>query len=186
MSSGTSTTARIAAICASERSVVRLSVSAPSATSARAVAGLETGSMTEILACMSAGRKPRRRASANTSQQPDVGDQHAADPGRGRAAGIGEPLHDLLLPARGRRDAIRPPGSRAMAEVSQAAFGRAKRLISTFASRAIAAISASSASVSMNTPEPCETRCTRTSSGSAVSSRASRQRGPSQLGISTR
>ena len=73
-----------------------------------------------------------------------------------------------------------------MAEVSQAAFGRAKRLISTVASRAIAAISASSASVSMNTPEPCDARCTRTSRRVAASSRASRQRGPSQLGISTR
>ena len=40
----------------------------------------------------------------------DVGDQDAAHAGRGGAARVGEPLHDLLLPARGRGDR---PASRA-------------------------------------------------------------------------
>ena len=37
-------------------------------------------------------------------EQADVGDQHAAHAGRGRAARVGEALHDLLLAARGRGD----------------------------------------------------------------------------------
>src|SRR6266545_2959985 len=79
-----------------------------------------------------------------------------------------------------------PAGARLVAEVSQPAFGRAKRLSSTFAAAARATNSSSSASVSMKTPLPCETRCTGTSSRSASARRASRQRGPSVLGISTR
>ena len=54
-----------------------------------------------------------------------------------------------------------PAGARAAAEVSQAAFGRAKRLTSTRASAASRAVWSSSSSVSMKTPLPCETRWTR-------------------------
>ena len=164
---------------------MRLSVSAPIATSARAVAGLATGSMTEILACMSAGRKPWRRASANTASRPTSAISTLRTPASAARRASARPCTICSWPREAA--ATEPPaGLRAMPEVSQAALGRAKRLISTFASRAIAAISASSASVSMKTPEPCEARCTRTSRRAAVSSSASRQRGPSQLGISTR
>ena len=79
-----------------------------------------------------------------------------------------------------------PAGARAAAEVSQAAFGRAKRLTSTRASAASRAVWSSSSSVSMKTPLPCETRWTVTSRRAASSSTASRQRGPSVLGISIR
>ena len=79
-----------------------------------------------------------------------------------------------------------PAGARAMADVSHPAFGRANRLTSTCASAAIDAISSSSSSVSMNTPLPCETRCTRTDNLLASSSTARKHSGPSVLGISTR
>src|SRR5579884_3559272 len=73
-----------------------------------------------------------------------------------------------------------------MAEVCQDALGRAKRLTSTRASAAMRAVSSSSAAVSKPTPDPCETRWTGTSRRTASSSTASRQRGPSVLGISMR
>ena len=143
MSSGTSTTARIAAICASERSVVRLSVSAPMRTSARAVAGFETGSITETLACMSAGRNSRRRASAKTSSRPTSAIRTLRTPAAAARRASARPCTICSCPREAAATAP-PAGLRAMPEVSQAAFGRAKRLTSTVASRAIAAISASS------------------------------------------
>jgi hypothetical protein len=79
-----------------------------------------------------------------------------------------------------------PAGARELADVSQPALGRANRLTSTGAAVPNCANSSSSGSVSRKTPLPCETRCTRTSWRSASSSTASRQRGPSVLGISTR
>src|SRR5437016_829281 len=78
-----------------------------------------------------------------------------------------------------------PAGALAIADVSQAALGRAKRLISTRASAAARAIRSSSSSIWRKTPLPCETRWTRTSRRSDSSSTASRHDGPSTLGIST-
>ena len=102
---------------------------------------------------MSAGRKPRRRASANTSSRPTSAISTLRTPAAAARRASARPCTICSCPREAAATAP-PAGLRAMPDVSQAAFGRAKRLISTVASRAIAAISASSASVSMNTPSP--------------------------------
>ena len=79
-----------------------------------------------------------------------------------------------------------PTGARAIAELSQPAFGRAKRLTSTPFAAPSRAMPSSSSSVCMKTPLPCEMRTTGTDRRSASSSTASKARGPSVLGISTR
>ena len=162
-------------------------MSAPSCSSTRAAAGFAAGSITEIFACMSCGQhagraciartprgrrgrrsgrcgsRARRRGGRRRGRRPPA-------PGRARPARATPPAGDAGrrrgVPAR-----VRP---REQADLDAGVGGRC------------GAISSSSSSVCRKTPLPCETRWTRTSSRSASSSTASRQRGPSVLGISTR
>ena len=103
----------------------------------------------------------RARASRERGEHADVGDQHAAEPVVGGAAGVVEAGDDLLLPAGGRREDAARRRRAAAPRCPSAAFGRAKRLTSTRASAASRAISSSSSSVSRKTPLPCETRWMR-------------------------
>ena len=132
------------------------------------------------------GQQPGRPHRRERREDADVRDQDAAEPVLRRAARVVEAGDDLLLAACAAARRRAPAGERAIAEMSQAAFGRAKSETSTVAAAARRAISSSSASVWRKTPLPWETRWTRTSSRSASSSTASRQRGPSVLGISIR
>src|SRR5918995_1197713 len=79
-----------------------------------------------------------------------------------------------------------PAPDTTVAPVSHEARGPTKSESSSPASRAIAHIARISASVSSMMPEPCDTRCSCTPRPCASSSTASRTRGPSTLGISTR
>src|SRR5581483_2628218 len=146
---------------------------------------LATGSITESFACMSSGRNPSFLAWAKTVTMPRSASSTLRKPWSAARRMSSRQATTCSWPwTVGATTA--PAAERAIAETPQPAFGRANRLTSTRASAAMRAISSSSASVSRKTPLPWETRCTRTSSRSASSSTASRQRGPSVLGISTR
>src|SRR5581483_1899895 len=184
-SSGTSTAARIAAICASVRSVGRLIVLAPSCERTRAAAGFAAGSITDTFACISAGSSPAARSAENASRTPMSAIRTLRKP-CAAARRTSSSAHTTCSCPRAVGATTAPAGERAIADASHAAFGRANRLISTPPSAASCAISSSSASVWRNTPLPCDTRWTVTSSRAASSRTASRHRGPSVLGISTR
>jgi hypothetical protein len=185
MSSGMSTAARIAAICASVRSVGRLSVFAPRSSSTRADAAFAAGSMTEIFACMSAGSSPVSRIAENIDRTPTSDIRTLRIPCSAARRASSSAATSCSCP---RADAATtaPDLVRAIADVPHPAPGRANRLTSTATPAAVRTTASSSSSVSRNTPLPWDTRCTVTSSRLASSRTASRQRGPSVLGISTR
>ena len=134
---------------------------------------------------MSAGRNPSSRASANTVRRPRSAIRTLRNPWSAARRMSSRAATNCSWPCAAGAS-VPPAAERAIAETPQPAFGRANRLTSTRASAAMRAISSSSASVSRKTPLPWETRWMRTSSRAASSSTASRQRGPSVLGISTR
>ena len=161
------------------------SVLAPRSTSTRAVAGFVTGNSADSFACMSAGSAPLDRSCWKAARSPRSAISTLRMPCSAARAMSASPCTTCSWP-REAAASIAPAGAAAVAEASQPAFGRANSDTSTRASRATLAMSSSSASVSMNTPLPCDTRCTRTSRRAAESSTARRQSGPSVLGISMR
>ena len=69
----------------------------------RAAGGLAAGSITEIFACMSSGRRPARACVGEGREHADVGDQDAAEAVVGSTERVVEAGDDLLLAAgRGR------------------------------------------------------------------------------------
>src|SRR5581483_6748009 len=140
------------------RSVGRLIVSAPRSARTRAAAGFAAGSITDTFACMSAGTRPARRASANAASTPRSAIRTLRKPWSAARRASSRQATTCSCP-RDTGAKTPPAGARAAAEVSQAAFGRANRLTSSRASAASRAVS---------------------------SSTASRQLGPSVLGISIR
>ena len=175
----------MAAICGIVRSEDTFSVLAPSPTSTCAVAGFVTGKDADSFACMSAGSAPAARIASNADSSPRSAISTLRMPWSAARAMSSRPRTIWSWP----QDAaasIWPAGAREVAEASQPAFGRANSDTSTLAARAVAAMSSSSASVSMYTPLPCETRWTGTPSGAPAASTARRQSGPSVLGISIR
>ena len=169
--------------CTGERSVVTLSVPAPRRSIVRAAAGLATGMSTETLRRRLGGRSPALAHLGEHAEQPDVGHEQAADPEpharRASATHQASPSAPRTTPAETPETIAWPP-------VSHAARGPTKRLTSMERSAPSAAISATSASLSIITPEPWDTRRRGTPRASASSSTARRATGPSVLGISTR
>ena len=160
-----------------------LIVDAPSSSSARAVGGFAHGSSTEVLRT-SVSRQlavplqpPERREDAG------VGDEHRANAEPDGAPRLGDDQSTPAWPRatpptarRGERLAARVPGAARPEEERDldAVLGPERRHLRDLAS------------VSIITPEPCETRRTGTSRASASSSTARSTSGPSTEGISIR
>src|SRR5438445_623314 len=122
--------ARIAASCAVVRSVGTLIVLAPRSATTRAAAGFATGSITETLACIDAGRSPERRMAAKTDNTPMSWMSTLRMPCAAARCMSSSTATSCSVPrAAGATSA--PTGARAIADASQPAFGRAKRLTST-------------------------------------------------------
>ena len=117
------------------RSVGRLIVSAPRSARTRAAGGFAAGSITEIFACMSSGRRPARRAAAKAESTPMSAIRTLRKPWSAARRASSRQATTCSWP-RAAGANTPPAGARAAAEVSQAAFGRAKRLTSTRASAA--------------------------------------------------
>ena len=132
------------------------------------------------------GEQARSSRARERGEHAEVGDQDAAERRARPRAARRRGGDDLLLPVRVGRETP-PAGARAVADVAPARRSagrtarprRARRLPRRPSRRA-------RRRCARKTPLPCETRWTATSSRSASSSTASRQRGPSVLGISTR
>ena len=94
-------------------------------------AGFAAGSITEIFACMSAGSTPAGAHRANAASTPMSAISTLRKPCVGGAPDVLE-ARRRPAPARARPARATPPaGARAVADVSQPAFGRANRLTST-------------------------------------------------------
>src|SRR5215471_11861849 len=158
-------------------------VDAPSRSSSRAVSGFAHGSRTEVLSTRFAGRSPSARSEPSLDSTPRSATRNdrtpSATPRRASATHHSTPSLPRAMPPAVAVAADWPPAS-------QAPRGPRKRLTSTPCSAPSRAISAISASVSIITPLPCETRRRGTSREAASSSTARITSGPSTDGISTR
>src|SRR5262245_28064491 len=135
MSSGRSTTARMAAICASESSVGTLIVLAPRPSSTRAAIGFAAGSITEIFACMSAGSSPPSFIAVNAQSTPTSAIRTLRNPCSAARRASSRQATTCSCPCAAGATTP-PPEARAAAEVPQAAFGRVNSETSTRAAAA--------------------------------------------------
>ena len=176
--------ARIAAIWASERSVGRLIVSRRGRRGRARSPGSRPAASRRSSPASRPGGRPSSRAGED-GEHAEVGDQDAAEAVLGRAPDVVEAATSCSWPCAAGRDVAARRRARHRRD-APARVRPGEQADLDRAAAAMRAISSSSASVSRKTPLPWETRWMRTSSRAASSSTASRQRGPSVLGISTR
>ena len=100
-------------------------MSAPRSPRTRAAAGFAAGSITEIFACMSSGSRPARRASAKAERTPMSAIRTLRKPWSAARRASSRAATTCSWP-RAVGAKTPPAGARAAAEMSQAAFGRAK------------------------------------------------------------
>ena len=176
--------ARISASVSPERSVETLIVVAPSSCSTCAVAPFVHGSKTDVFSTSSGGRSPARPHPAERREHADVADEVRADPVGEAAPHLGEALLDARLSAS--RHAHGRGGERLSASVPGAARAEEERHLDAVLPPEPGPSRRARASVSIITPEPCETRRTGTPRSAASSSTARITTGPSTEGISIR
>ena len=104
-------------------------MSAPRSARTRAEDGFAARSMTETLACISAGSSPALRIASKLASRPRVRDQDAAEAVRGRPANVLQGVHELVAAAGSPARAPRRRASTASARNDPSLrSGRAKRL----------------------------------------------------------